>query len=109
MIAPVASHEEDLYHKIESPTQTPEDAARQADGGELWGRIPFGGGWPKVQAYVGPLPLADRGIEFTTAVEPDPGTPPGRAHWSGPRSGVAVEQGYAKIKIVVLENRQTDP
>ena len=94
------------YHRLESPTQTSEDAAEQARLGELWGGIPFGGAQPKVQAYRGPLPEANTGVEFTTDVEPDRGTPPARAHWSGPRRGVLIEGGYARIEISVLKNSQ---
>lgn len=94
-----------VYHRVQSTSQTRDDADLQRASGELWGGIPFGGAWPKAQAYVGSLPDGTDGIEFSTEVEPDHGCPPGRAHWSGPRPGVVVEGGYAKIAIKILKVR----
>ena len=96
-----------VYHRLESPTQTPTDAARQEASGELWGRAPFGSHIPKVKAYRGPLPAGKRGIEFVTDVPPDPGSTPKRAEWSGPRRGVVVEGDFAKIRVVITKNTQT--
>ena len=95
-----------VYHRLESPTQTPADAARQEASGEIWGRAPRGGTTPKVKAYPGPLPPGTRGIEFTTDVPPDPGSAPKRPDWSGPRPGVVIEGDFAKIKVVVTKNTQ---
>ena len=94
------------FHRVESPTQTEKDAATQEQSGELWGRTPRAGAWPKVKAYVGRLPTGVRGVEFETEVEPDAGCPPGIALWTGPRAGVAVEGEYAKIQIRVTSNTQ---
>jgi hypothetical protein len=96
-----------LYHRIESPTQTPEDAIRQEKSGELWGYPARWSDRPKVKAYVGPLPPSRRGIEFTTDVPPDKNCPPTHAYWSGPRAGVVVEGECAKIKVKVTRNTQT--
>lgn len=96
----------DIYHRKESPTQTAADAALQEATGEIWGSVPFGGVRPVAQAYRGPLPSGARGIEFTTDVAPDPQTPPSRARWSGPRQGVRVEGGFAKIDVTVIKNTQ---
>ena len=35
------------------------------------------------------LPEGESGVEFTTAVPPDPFLPPGHARWTGPRDGVS--------------------
>jgi hypothetical protein len=94
------------YHRIESPTQTVADAARQEATGEVWGRSPRWGFKPKVKAFVGSLPRGARGVEFETDVAPDRGCPPGLALWSGPRAGVAVEDDYARIKVRVTRNTQ---
>jgi hypothetical protein len=91
---------------LESDTQTPEDAARQEASGEIWGRIGLGNRGPKVKAYNGPLPDGDRGIEFETQITPDPGCPPWRSNWSGPREGVEVVGDVAKIKVVIRKNTQ---
>lgn len=96
------------YHRIESPTQTSEDAKRQEESKEIWGRPARGSDTPKVKAYVGKLPANARGVEFTTDVEPDPSTPPGHAFWSGPQSGVRVHESseFVILKVLTIVNRQ---
>jgi hypothetical protein len=100
-----------VYHRKQSPSQPPSLAALQQRTGEIWGsynrdlmggRSPF----PSVDAYVGPLPDGEKGIEFTTDVPPDRNTPPRLARWTGPRDGVIVEGDYAKIKVTVTRNTQ---
>jgi len=85
----------------------------QEETGEIWGscdrdmmggRSPF----PSVDAYPGPLPRGQRGIEFVTDVPPDPYTAPWLARWTGPRDGVTIEDDYAKIRVVVTRNTQRD-
>jgi hypothetical protein len=98
--------EKPLFHRLLSPTQTAEVARKQQQSGELWGRAARWSDIPKVKAYVGPLPEGAEGIEFTTGVPPDPGVPPGRAEWTGPRPGVIVEAEWAKIHIVITKNTQ---
>ena len=95
-----------VYHRRESPSQTPADAAQQEASSEIWGRPSIWSDIPKVKAYTGPLPENVRGIEFTTDVPPDPGNAPGRPEWSGPRPGVVVEEGFAKLRCVVTRNNQ---
>jgi len=94
------------FHRIESPTQSVADAARQEATGEIWGRAPRWGFRPKVKAFQGPIPTGMRGIEFETEIAPDTGCPPGLALWSGPRVGVVVEGDYARIKVRVTKNTQ---
>ena len=94
------------YHRRESPTQTVEDAATQEATGEIWGRAAFGSTIPKVKAYTGPLPVGQRGIEFTADIPPDDGCAPSRAEWSGPRPGVVLQGDYARIKVVITKNTQ---
>jgi len=99
-----------VYHRLQTPSQSGKTAAEQTASGEIWGsydrvmggRSPF----PSVDAYVGPLPEDAIGIEFTTEVPPDRGTPPRIARWTGPRDGVIVEGDYAKIKATVTKNTQ---
>lgn len=98
---------ERTYHRRESPSQTAAIAAQQQATGEMWGRAPRGSDVPAVQAYVGPLPFGIRGVEFTTDVLPDPGSPPGQAYWRGPRPGVVVEDEFAKIRCMITKNAQT--
>jgi hypothetical protein len=104
---------EKVYHRRESPTQTPEVARLQEASGQIWGtcnrdhmggRSPF----PSVDAFVGPLVDPQRGIEFVTDVPPDRETPPRLARWTGPRPGVRVEGDYAKIRAVVTRNTQRE-
>jgi hypothetical protein len=60
------------YHRVESPTQTPDDAVQQVVSGEIWGRAAKQGGlFLCVKAYPGALPAGKRGIRFTTAVPHD--------------------------------------
>lgn len=68
------------FHRLESGTQTVQDAVQQAVSGEVWGRTPRGGLGPTVQAYAGSIP-ARRGIEFVTTVEPHPTGSPLQAYW----------------------------
>jgi hypothetical protein len=99
-----------VYHRKESPSQTSDIARQQETSGELWGYPSItSGDRPAVKAYGGRLPDGERGIEFMTDVEPDLGSPPGRPEWSesrGPRPGVRVEGGIAKIRITVTKNTQ---
>lgn len=96
-----------IYHRLESPTQTAGDAQLQEASCELWGRAPRGSDRPAEKAYIGPLPVGRRGIEFSTNVEPDPNKAPGQAFWRGPRAGVKIEDDFARIKITILRNTQT--
>ena len=95
-----------IYHRLESPTQTPETARAQQESGQLWGYPRRGSDIPSVKAYTGALPSGARGVQFMTDVLPDRGTPPGAARWTGPRPGVTVEQGRAIICAVVNKNTQ---
>ena len=96
------------YHRRESPTQTPEDARKQTDSLEIWGGPSRYSDVPRVRAYIGPLPNEARGIEFETWVSPDADGPPGQAQWSGPRNGVMVYQGMARLNVDEVRNRQLE-
>jgi hypothetical protein len=59
------------FHRIRNPTtQTKVIDQKQIDSGMLWGTTPQGGKGPTAQAYVGPLPSRQSGIEFVTPVKP---------------------------------------
>lgn len=73
------------------------------ESGELWGRPPQASPFPKVKAFIGPLPDGEAGIEFITEVAPDPGNAPRRVDWSGPRDGVRADSDFARITIVVTK------
>lgn len=96
------------FHRVESPSQSIDDARLQAQTGEVWGRTPRGGSWPKVQAYRGELPAGTRGIEFWTDVMPDADGSPSLVSWSGRgiNPGVWVEGEFAKIQCVITKNTQ---
>jgi hypothetical protein len=69
------------FCRVESPTQTTDDAINQVKSGEIWGGIPRGGKWPTVQAYAGSLNYR-RGIEFVTTICPEQnGSSPLEARW----------------------------
>ena len=95
-----------LYHRPESPTQTPENAARQQQLLEVRAVAMRGTTVTRVRAYVGRLPKGARGVEFDTDVTPDEGSPPGEARWTGPRLGIVVEDRVAKLSVSSVENRQ---
>ncbi len=59
------------FCRLETATQTKQDAVLQCQTGEVWGRVPRGGAWPTVQAYGGAI-KGRRGIEFTTDTDPAP-------------------------------------
>lgn len=85
----------------------------QEKSGEIWGTYnrDLAGGrtiFPSVDAYVGPLGMDERGIEFVTDVPPDPHTRPRFSRWTGPRPGVRIEGDYAKIKATVIRNAQRE-
>jgi hypothetical protein len=71
----------DPFHRVENPTTQPKDVARvQELSREIWGLPARGSGQPSVKAYPGSLPKG-RGIEFTTNIEPMPGSAPNEARW----------------------------
>jgi hypothetical protein len=80
----VASGAEPTYYRYETPTQTVDDAREQRRSGEIWGRTPYGGCGPVVEAYTGALPAGKDGIEFTVTLPPEPLAPPGWALWRAP-------------------------
>jgi RHS repeat-associated protein len=98
-----------IFHRLESPTQTPADAKAIESSGELWGYPARGSDIPSVKAYNGPLPEGARGIEFTTPVTPTTttrGTPGSPAQWYPGTPGVKVEADKAKIPVCVTKNTQ---
>jgi hypothetical protein len=102
------------FHRRQSPTQTPADAALIIESGELHGLGPRqsggGRGIPQVQAYDGPLPPGVSGIEFKTPVAPTPGTPPGQVRWVKDEPGIEpVDIDRVKIPVTVTKNTQTGP
>jgi hypothetical protein len=114
--------ERQIYHRIQTPSQTTETALLQIQSQEIWGKPTRGTMWsdiPKVKAYLHELPLSiDRetqkiGIEFRTTIEPDRNTsnnkPGSVVYWSGDREGVRNEDDYAKIKVRITYCNQVDP
>ena len=61
-------------------TQPKSLAPIQVASGEVWGRTPRGGSEPTVQAYTGKL-RNDRGIDFTTLIDPHPDGSPLEVRW----------------------------
>src|SRR5690348_208998 len=79
------------FHRIESTTQTVADAVQQVDSGEIWGRTPRGGMTPTVKAYAGPIG-GNRGVQFTTDINPHPNSAPHEARWYLGNEGVELRQ-----------------
>jgi hypothetical protein len=97
-----------IYHRRESPTQSPADALEQEKTREIWGKISRYSFEPRVRAYVGPLPDGVRGVEFHTDVRPDEGSAPGYAEWTGGRPGVKLDGDIAKLAVDRVINRQPE-
>ncbi len=94
------------FHRLESTTQRPSDAARSAEDSFLWGNTPRSGFEPTVQAYEGPLPHGARGIEFYTTTPPHPDGLPHQPHWYLSDPGVVNDEGAARITCIVVLNTQ---
>jgi hypothetical protein len=62
---------------------------------------------PRVKAHIGPLPPGRSGIEFTTSVDPDRGSPPGQASWSQGRLGVETLEPneLVAIRVTILKRQ----
>jgi hypothetical protein len=77
---------------------------------EIWGRPARWSSQPSVKAYPGTLP-DQRGIEFTTDIEPMPGSAPNEARWYWEWcSGVLLRrkcgQDFASIPVTSFKNMQ---
>jgi RHS repeat-associated protein len=96
----------DVFHRLESPTQTVADAMAQQASRELWGKGYRDSGVPYVQAYTGPLPPGARGIEFVTSAQGFKYSKPGAVMFVPGQPGVRLEDGVAKIDIIVTKNTQ---
>jgi nucleoside phosphorylase len=100
-----------IYHRLESDNQSIEHLEIQLANQELWGRAPKNyllSDVPKVKARRGSLPQGQRGIEFTTNIPTD-SYHPIFALWSGDRPDVINEDGFAKIKVVIIKNTEIQP
>jgi len=94
---------------LASPTQTAEDARKQAASREIWGTIPRLGRWPRVEAYAGGLPAGAVGIEFYTFDEPDRNGRTSLPTWTGVvRPDIQVSDEFAKIRCVITRNTQAE-
>ncbi len=80
------------FHRLESPTQTVNDALLQQASNEVWGRPARNvaqSNLPSVKAYRNSLPNGQRGIEFDTPVNPTPNSgSPFEARWYDGTNGV---------------------
>lgn len=102
---------QDAFHRVENTTtQTTAIAKMQELSCEIWGRPARGSGQPSVKAYPGGLPDR-RGVEFTTDIEPMPGSAPNEARWYWEWCpGVQLRQkdgvDFACIGVTSFENMQ---
>ncbi|WP_409464318.1 hypothetical protein [Amycolatopsis sp. GA6-003] len=96
------------YHRLESPSQSPETARLIEESNEVWGRTPRHGSNPAVRAWNGPLPPDRRGVEFYTDVKPHfYGSKSGLREWRAAQ-GIPVEDEFAKLEVVVTKNTQAE-
>jgi len=99
-----------IYCRKETKYQTPVDALLQVKTGEIWGtcgRFNYG---PTVRGYAHPLAQGERGIDFTTEIQPEPNQGPLHVNWYADRTPgittVTVDgKDYACLKADVT-NRQ---
>ncbi|MFE0019557.1 hypothetical protein [Amycolatopsis sp. NPDC059021] len=97
------------YHRAESSSQSPEVAKMMVESSELWGKAARFGNSAVVQAWNGPLPDGDRGVEFYTDVKPRfYGTKVSLREWREGQN-VILDGDYVKVAIVVTKNTQTTP
>lgn len=66
------------------------------------------GVFPRVKAFIGPLPADRSGIEFETSIPPDPGSPPGQAFWSQGQPGVETIEANELVMIPVKILKRQD-
>jgi hypothetical protein len=103
---PDETHRRPVYHRIQSA----EDNELMERTGKVGGR-PMrnitAGRFPKVKAFYGPLPPDQSGIEFTTPIPPDRGSPPAVAYWSADTPGVEVidQNDYVQIPVTILRRQ----
>ena len=100
------------YHRLESTTQTSAVAVQQTASGEIWGRTPRNGLVPTVQAYPLSLPIARRGVEFLTPIDPYPNGSPLEVRWYlGVTAGVQERHQQNELFAAIpaqVENRQPE-
>lgn len=95
------------YHRIESPTQSQITAEQQEHGGLICGKAARGSQIPSVKAYIGPLPVGTRGVEFVTVVRPHALTHPTLVQWYQNDPGVIDgNPGFVCIPVSITLNTQ---
>lgn len=105
------------FHRLQSAV----DNERMERSGIVGGKAArnfYAGSQPKVKAFRGPLPDGKAGIEFHSAVPPDPNTPPHRAEWPrgvsgvidlGPDPGDGADRVGIRVRITRRVDRRTEP
>jgi hypothetical protein len=107
---PPNTNNSNVYHRLESSSQTPEIAKLQENSLEIWGGSSYVSGIPSIRAFRGSLPEGKKGIEFKTDTPPDDSSFPemNLVYWSVGRSDVSLSPDgkMAILKILTIENRQ---
>lgn len=80
------------FFRRASTTQTADTTVKQLLSGEIWGKPPRWGISPAVQAFAGPLPDGEEGIEFWSFQAPDNVFGPIN-HWSIEGRGYPLDTG----------------
>uniref|UniRef100_UPI00146FB8C2 RHS repeat-associated core domain-containing protein n=1 Tax=Comamonas composti TaxID=408558 RepID=UPI00146FB8C2 len=98
------------FHRVESPTQSRERAAEQEALGIHSGTASHKGmGVVRINAYDGPLPEGQRGLEFYTPAKPTSVVPGGLVTWHpghDPHCTLSEDREVAQIPIKVTKNTQ---
>jgi hypothetical protein len=69
------------YHRFQTRKQTAALALVQQAEGRVCGKPPNWGGAPSVKAYPGPLAPRERGVEFSTDLQPSFSSTPYVIYW----------------------------
>jgi hypothetical protein len=81
-----------------SETQTSATTVKQLLSGEIWGKTPRQGLSPTVQAFAGPLPAGETGIEFWAFQKPDNVFGP-ISHWNSEGPYVTIDKAAEVAKL----------
>ncbi|MBO0805372.1 MAG: RHS repeat-associated core domain-containing protein, partial [Nocardiopsaceae bacterium] len=91
------------FHRLTTPSQSGDIAAKQVESQELWGQSARYSNIPAAKAYNGPLPPGKSGVEFYTPVAPTDtmgGIPGLQATWYRGSPGVVdINDEWVKIPI----------
>jgi hypothetical protein len=91
------------FHRLETSTQTKQDAVLQVNSGEIWGKPARWSNIPSVKAYRNSIPAGQRGIEFDTPIAPQKGSgSPYEAKWYYPHTQGVIQKTQNSVDYAVI-------